>query len=115
MEPQTTVSPFACNMTAIPENEREAHEKRAIRLYSQEVLEARELSDGHAFRFDPTQYQELVTYIANERLCCSFLHFTLDVASDHGDIWLHVTGREGVKSAMEVAYTEVGALSKLAN
>lgn len=104
-----TPSPFVCNMNAIPAAERDAHEQLARRLFSQEVLEARDLEDGHAFRFAAEQYLALTAYIANERLCCSFLHFTLEVASDHGPIWLRVSGGEGVKEVMAAAFEEVGA------
>ncbi|MBA2392489.1 MAG: hypothetical protein H0V70_07050 [Ktedonobacteraceae bacterium] len=37
------------------------------------------------------------TYIANERLCCPFLHFTVEIEPHGGPFWLRLTGGEGVK------------------
>ena len=40
-------------------------------------------------------------FVARERLCCPFFHFTLDVPPDGGAVRLEVTGREGVKEYIE--------------
>lgn len=52
----------------------------------------RELPDGFAFRFEAQHYASITDFIANERRCCPFFAFGLDVAPSEGPIWLRVTG-----------------------
>lgn len=95
---QTQVEiPLACNLAAIDVGERPAHYARSERLMSEAIQEWQELPDGYAFRYQADDYGELAAFIANERLCCPFFHFTLDVSPDQGPIWLRITGSEGVK------------------
>ncbi len=57
------------------------------------------MPDGYAFRL-PGEH-DLITktaeFISLERLCCPFLRFALEVGAEGGDVWLRLTGREGVK------------------
>lgn len=93
-------SPIACDMSAIPGEQREAHERLARNLLSEAVLEQQELPDGYAFRFGAERYQDIVAFIANERYCCSFYRFVVDIRPEQGPIWLQITGREGVKELL---------------
>jgi hypothetical protein len=103
MEPMNTQSPIACDLTAIEPAERSAHQALAGHLLREAVLETRELVDGYAFRFPAELYPEIVGFIANERRCCAFFTFALEVAPDHGPIWLRITGPEGVKAILQGA------------
>jgi hypothetical protein len=49
---------------------------------------------------------KVAEFIANERLCCPFFGFTVEVEPQGGALWLHLTGRDGVKSFIQA---EVGA------
>lgn len=89
--------PLACDLQAIAEHERAAHDERAARLMSDAMLERQELPNGYAFRYSADDYNELVAFIGNERLCCPFFHFTLEVSSAKGPVWLRITGGQGVK------------------
>ena len=92
------VSPFACKMDAIEADKRPQHIATAKRLFSS-VSEIKELSNGYAFRL-PNESEVLLKvaeFISLERLCCPFFDFTLEVEREGGSIWLHLTGREGVK------------------
>jgi hypothetical protein len=93
--------PIACDLTAIPADEREAHETLAEQLFSEAVPERHELADGFAFRFRADQYPLLVAFIGNERLCCPFFRFVLEVTPGRGPIWLRITGGEGVKEFIQ--------------
>ena len=99
-----TQSPLACDLTAIEPTQRAAHETLATHLVKEAVLEKRELPDGFAFRFAAEQYAEITAFIANERLCCPFFHFALDVMPDRGPIWLRLTGHEGVKALLTAEF-----------
>ena len=91
------IPPFACDMTAIPPDERGAHHGLTRRLMTEALAELRELPDGLAFRFAADEYEAVVRFVDRERLCCPFLRFTLEVAPDRGPIWLRLTGAQGVK------------------
>jgi hypothetical protein len=89
--------PLACNLTAINAAERPAHYRRAERLMSEAVQERQELPDGYALRYQADDYADLVAFIGNERLCCPFFRFTLDISPAQGPIWLRITGGDEVK------------------
>ena len=91
-------SPFACRMDAIEADKRPQHIATAKHLFSS-ASEIKELSNGYAFRL-PNESEVLLKvaeFISLERLCCPFFDFTLEVEREGGSIWLHLTGREGVK------------------
>jgi hypothetical protein len=99
-QPQATLpvgQPLACDLTAINAAERPIHAARAERLLSTAFQERQALADGYALRYTADEYAELVAFIANERLCCPFFRFTLEVSPAQGPIWLRITGGEGAK------------------
>lgn len=102
MQPTTDALPLACDLTAIAANERPAHHERTNRLMSHAIQERLELVDGYAFRYGADDYADLVAFMGNERLCCPFFHFTLDVSPAQGPIWLRITGGAGVKAFFAV-------------
>jgi hypothetical protein len=91
-------SPLACDMTAIPAEQRPVHLAQSRELFSQ-IEETRELSDGYEFRFAGEQnvLQWLADFISLEKLCCPFLSFVIEIEAENGPVWLRLTGREGVK------------------
>jgi hypothetical protein len=82
-------APFACDMTAIPPEERAAHHALVRRLMS--VAETRERSDGIDFRFPVEEHAAVAQFIALERLCCPFLAFSLEAPPNRGPLWLHLS------------------------
>jgi len=92
-------SPLACDMSAIPLSQREAHLSTSRDLFSL-IQEIRELSNGYAFRFaeEVGVLVKTAEFISLEKLCCPFLAFGLDVGAEGGPVWLSLTGREGVKA-----------------
>lgn len=91
-------SVFACNMNAIAAHERDAHVATAVQLF-QAVQQVDELENGYAFRLpnDNTFLLKTSEFIANERLCCSFFGFTVNLEPNNGALWLLVTGADGIK------------------
>ena len=96
--------PLACDLAAIPAEEREAHELLVKQLFYQPVPKRQELPDGYAFQFRADQYPLVAAFIANERLCCPFFRFTLEVAPAQGSLWLRLTGDEGVKEFIQAEF-----------
>lgn len=92
-------SPLACNMMAIPAEQRQSHLAASRELFSQ-IRETRELAEGYQFRFDdkPHVIARLAEFAALEKLCCPFLSFAIEIEAENGPVWLRLTGREGVKA-----------------
>jgi hypothetical protein len=107
MKVHTDVSTIACDLTAIPANERERHQALARRLFGTAVREVREQADGYAFRFAAEEFAALAAFVANERLCCGFLTFTLETPPRAGDLWLRLSGDAAVKAFIAAEF--VGA------
>ena len=99
--------PLACDLMAIPAQEREAHELLAKQLFFEVVPERHELTDGYAFRFRADQYPLLAEFIASERLCCPFFTFQIEVVPG-GVMWLRLTGPEGTKELLAELKLELG-------
>jgi hypothetical protein len=93
----STPLPFYCDMTALTPDERSTHQGRISQLFGSLVRETRELTDGFAYRFDGEHYLLLASFISDERKCCPFLTFRLEVAPERGPIWLQLTAQGGVR------------------
>lgn len=100
-EQTNTQSALACDLTAIAPEQRIDHQRLAHDLLTHAAAETRELADGYAFCFPAERYGEVTAFIANERLCCPFFRFGLEVTPERGPIWLRITGREGVKAVLQ--------------
>jgi hypothetical protein len=94
-------TPIACDPSAIPADARDTHLALAARLVFQDYQERRELPDGYAWRFAAEQYEEVAAYVANERRCCPFFTFTLEVGPAGGPVWLRVTGDDAIKAYLQ--------------
>ncbi len=93
---------LACDLTAIPSSVREEHVVTAPELFAA-AQEVHELPNGYAVRFlnDPGRFMAIARFIENERLCCPFLHFGLEIEPNSGPLWLRLTGAEGVKEILQ--------------
>jgi len=87
--------PLACDMTAIPADERGVHQTITRQLMASATT-IRDLRDGLAFQWPATEYEAIARFLDYERRCCPFLAFTLTVSPDRGPLDLRMTGREGV-------------------
>lgn len=93
---------LACNLQAIPQERRPAHQANIERVFAS-VQEVQELPTGYALRLpnETEMLQTVVAFISYERLCCPFFHFELDIAPEQGPIWLRLSGTTDVKPFME--------------
>lgn len=91
-------SPFACDMSAVAADQRDAHLATINKLF-RAVESVRELPNGYTFRLtnEADVLTNAVEFIALERLCCPFFGFGLDIEREGGAVWMSLTGREGVK------------------
>ncbi len=93
--------PLACDLSAIDAECRSQHLASAEYLLSNVAQERQESPEGFSFRFVAEDYLLIVEFIANERLCCPFFCFVLEVSPARGPIWLHITGGEAVKAFLQ--------------
>ncbi len=98
--------PIACDASAVPADQQEYWVKEIVpKLYSQ-VQEIQELPNGYAWRL-PSAPQILLLLAEDlnmERLCCPFVHYTLEIERNRGPFWLRMTGGEGVKEFLRIAF-----------
>ena len=95
--------PIACDPAAIDAEVRSTHLSAAEQLLRHDAVEMQELPDGFAFRYPAEQYAQVTQFIANERLCCPFFTFTLEVTPAHGPLWLRITGSDEIKAVIQSA------------
>lgn len=93
--------PIACDLNAIPPDQRQGHISLTESLFAQ-VEEREALRDGYRFRFPATLLQTAAQFVSLERLCCPFFTFNLDVSEDR--LWLRLTGPEGAKELLETEF-----------
>ncbi|HQU91777.1 MAG TPA: hypothetical protein PLK77_05735 [Pyrinomonadaceae bacterium] len=92
-------SPFACEITNLTPGEK-ARTFELLDIIKAAKREIRELSDGFAFRYamSPELFRQIAEFITYEHRCCPFFEFNLTLEREGGDMWLTLTGRDGVKS-----------------
>jgi hypothetical protein len=92
-------TPFYCNLKALSQTEHD-RQKRIAEKLAEARLETKELADGYAFRLDSEKASlaDLAEWIANERKCCPFFSFEIELDRENGPLWLRLRGRKGVKA-----------------
>jgi hypothetical protein len=85
--------------------QREAHVQTTTGLI-QSVLRVREVENGYQFTFpnDSNLLLVIARFISDERLCCPFLKFTLNVFSDTEPIALTLTGPAGTQEFLRAEF-----------
>ena len=102
-----TVSPFACDRSALNAEQRKRHFDELGPQLRSLVKGTRELPDGFEFQFpaDFATIQLVGEWVAGEYLCCPFFDINLRLEREHGAFWLRLTGREGVKQFIKVDFS----------
>jgi hypothetical protein len=101
-----TDTPLACNMNVFTPVQRENHIQTTIQLM-QGLQSIEELDNGYKFIF-PNK-TELITkiaeFISNERLCCPFLEFDLNIISNSETISLSLVGPAGTQEFLRAEFS----------
>jgi hypothetical protein len=92
---------LVCVPSAIPAPERAQHFVLALDLLNKQAAERADLPDGYAFRFAADKLLELVRFVDNERKCCPFMTFRLEISPQDGPIWLRMTGPQGTREVLQ--------------
>jgi|SRR5579859_6430934 len=92
---------LVCVPSAIPAGERAQHFVLARGLLNKQAMERADLPDGYAFRFAADRLVELLRFIDNERKCCPFMTFHIQIGPHAGPIWLRMTGPKGTREVLQ--------------
>ena len=84
-------APIACDLSAIPADQRTRHVSLARSLFGDEAR-VRTLENGLEVTLAADELADAVSFIDNERRCCRHLAFTLDVPAAGAPPRLRVTG-----------------------
>jgi hypothetical protein len=99
----------ACVPSAIEPAARTAHFALARELFEKRCVERVTLPDEYAFRFLPDSLEEIASFVANERKCCPFMSFELNLAPGSGPLWLRMTGPEGTRDVLDAELNLAGS------
>ncbi len=102
-----TVSPFACDRSALNTVERKRHFDELGPQLRTLTTGVRELPDGYEFQFPSNlaAIQLVSEWAAGEHACCPFFDIELRLEREHGAFWLRLTGREGVKQFIRADFS----------
>jgi hypothetical protein len=98
-------TPLVCNMDVFTPAQREAHIQTTTELI-QAVQSVQGVENGYEFTFpNETQFiSGIAEFISNERLCCPFLNFTLNIISNREPVSLLLTGPLGTQEFLRAEF-----------
>jgi hypothetical protein len=100
-----TESPLVCNMDVFTPAQRVSHLQTTTELI-RVMQNVQEVENGYEFTFpNETDFiSKIAEFISNERLCCPFLKFTLNVVSNTEPISLSLTGPIGTQEFLRAEF-----------
>jgi hypothetical protein len=103
--PASASAPLACVRGGIPADERASHGALTRELFDRAATERRALPDGYHFTFGVEWLEQVARFVRNERLCCPFLSFAIEIQTGSERVSLRMQGPVG---ARELLATELG-------
>ena len=100
-----TDTPLVCDMGVFTPVQRASHVQTTTELI-QAVQSVQEVENGYEFTFaNETEFiSRIAEFISNERLCCPFLKFNLNVLSTSEPISLTLTGPIGTQQFLRAEF-----------
>jgi hypothetical protein len=92
---------LACEAGAIPLADRPAHFALLDRLFGELSLGRVTSPGGYSYWFDPSALELIATFVKNERKCCPFLNFAIEVGAANAPVWLRLAGPEGTREFLD--------------
>jgi hypothetical protein len=93
--------PLACEPQGIPSADRQGHFALLDRLFRELSLGRVTSPDGYSYRFDPSAFELIASFVKNERKCCPFLNFSIEVRALGAPVWLRITGPDGTREFLD--------------
>jgi hypothetical protein len=99
---------LACDLGGFSAAEREHHVADGRALFAR-VQAIRELAHGYAFQIpsDAATLLQAARFVADERRCCPFFGFALELEPHGGPLWVTLSGGTGVKEFIQKAMTHI--------
>ena len=88
--------PFACDLTAIPPEDRARHRELTRYLVTEAAEAIDETGKGLVLRFSSDELEAVAEFLGYERRCCPFVDFSLRVPSGQQSVLLELSGPDGV-------------------
>ena len=107
MTPPKSRTPLACVPEGIPPADRPGHFALLDRLFGELSLDRVTSTDGYSYLFDPSAFELIASFVKNERKCCPFLNFMIEVRAPDAPIWLRLTGPEGTRDFLDLELPSV--------
>lgn len=98
--------PLACDMNVFTPTQHDDHVQSTAHLF-EAVQRIQEVENGYRFTF-PNETElilNIAEFISNERLCCPFLKFTLNVTRNSESISLTLVGPEGTQEFLRAEFS----------
>lgn len=94
-----------CNVKALTPMEWVHHIQASKRLAGAR-LKTVELADGYAFQLqsESVPLADVADWVVNERKCCPFFDFEIELEGDGGPLWLKLRGKDGVKQFIRMEF-----------
>ncbi len=100
---------MACVVGAIAPDERAGHFALIQELFGTAMREKRPVDGGYEFSFPADAAERVFRFLLNERKCCPFLRFTVELAPHAAGVSLRITGdgpvREFLDAELPIATT----------
>lgn len=98
-------TPLVCNMDVFTSAQRESHIRTTTELI-RAIQSVQGVENGYELWFpNETEFIiQIAEFISNERLCCPFLKFNLNVASDKEPVSFTLTGPIGTQEFLRAEF-----------
>lgn len=98
--------PLSCNMGVFTSAQREAHIQATTQLMGA-VEKIEEVENGYRFALpnETGLIMKIAEFISNERLCCPFLEFALNIQSNSEPMHLTLTGPVGTQEFLRAEFS----------
>ena len=98
-------APLICNMAVFTPAQRESHIQATAQLV-EAIQSIQEMENGYEFTFPKeTEFiSRIAEFISNERLCCPFLKFTLNILSNSEPVSLSLIGPIGTQEFLRAEF-----------
>lgn len=99
-KPQTELVIF-CDLSVFTDEERTRHMQVSQELFAA-ITEIQESDAGYALRLpdEAGMILKIADFINDDRRCCAFIHFGMEVEPNSNAIWLTLKGGADVKAAI---------------
>ena len=102
LQQQQDKSLIFCDLSVFTDTEREHHMQVAQELFAK-TIELRESEDAYALRLPDEDgiILKMAEFIQDDRKCCAFINFGIDIEPQGKGIWLLLKGGAEVKEAIK--------------